>query len=93
MTFDGFLRRARCGDVFREPLVDRSLGEKRAKTLAIDVHPALWLLDQGPKSGHGLVAHGDRELLARLRAPEDLTDVVAQLPLRYPIVRHSCYGL
>src|SRR5438067_1136580 len=63
------------------------------RALAIDVHSALWLLDQGPKSGHGLVAHGDRELLARLRAPEDLTDVVAQLPLRYPIVRHSCYGL
>lgn len=90
---DGFLRRPQPGDILRERLVDRSLGEKRAEALAIDLHAALWLLPQRAKSGHGAAAHGDRELIARLRPSEDLSDVVAQLALRYGLVRHSCYAL
>ena len=57
------------------------------------LHAALRPLAQRTESGHGVAAHGDRELLARLRAPEDLGDAVAQLALRYLMLRHSCYGL
>ena len=63
------------------------------EALAIDVHATLWLLAQRTKPGHGVAAHGDRELLARLRSAEDLGDAIAQLALRYLMVRHNCYGL